>query len=155
MSFIWDCIALIISIGLERRGDLRKEVLTLCSSERCQVVRNGGSCKLAWEELLQRPNAHRKDVDADPNVPEVSSSQEEAHLLSIPQRAGRNHPRRPQTSLTCLRSARQPGSTPRSSPGPSSYTRPEASRVLEPQNRPDLGIATKGSPALRISENAV
>jgi hypothetical protein len=91
MSFIWDCIALIIPIGLERRGDLRKEVLTLCSSERCQVVRNGGGCKLAWEELLQRPNAHRKDVDADPNVPEVSSSQEEAHLLSIPQRARRNH----------------------------------------------------------------
>ena len=91
MSFIWDCIALVIPIGPERRDDLRKEVLTPCSSERCQVVRNGGGCKLAWEELLQRPNAHREDVDPDPNVPEVGSSQEKAHLLTIPQRARRNH----------------------------------------------------------------
>ena len=91
MSFIWDCIALVIPIRPERRDDLRKEVLTPCSSERCQVVRNGGGCKLAWEELLQRPNAHREDVDPDPNVPEVGSSQEKAHLLTIPQRARRNH----------------------------------------------------------------
>ena len=46
---------------------------------------------MAWEELLQRPNAHREDVDPDPNVPEVGSSQEKAHLLTIPQRARRNH----------------------------------------------------------------